>query len=157
MTPRYFHVARHLLRDLEEVHIHNLDSRVLLKQLAADDALRTVCTFFYLDAHWYGDLPLAEELEVIASTWSEWVALVDDFQVPGDDGYGFDDYGEGKSLTLDYIGPLLGRHALPAFFPAEPSGVETGARRGSLVTCATALTAKVAQSPALLKYELRQG
>ena len=149
VTPRYAHVARHLLRDLEAVHIREIDSRMLLRELAAVQTMRSEPTFFYLDAHWQADLPLAEELDLIARNWGDWVALVDDFQVPGDEGYGFDDYGEGKSLTLDYVAPVMRRHGLPAFFPAQPSSAETGARRGCLVTCASTLSDRLAESPLL--------
>ena len=58
--------------------------------------------------------------------------MVDDFQVPHDSGYRFDDYGPQKRLCLDYLKPIenLG---LQAFLPAVPSEQETGARRGCVV------------------------
>jgi hypothetical protein len=31
------------------------------------------------------------------------VAMIDDFRVPGDEGYAYDDYGPGKALTADYL------------------------------------------------------
>jgi hypothetical protein len=147
ITPRYFHVASHLLRDVEGVQIHNLDSRELLRKLST--AHQGQPTFLYLDAHWYEDLPLAEELEIVARNWENWVAVVDDFEVPDDDGYGFDDYGPGKRLNLEYLAPVLRRHRLSAFAPAEPSTKETGARRGCLVTCASRMAPTVAASPLL--------
>ena len=155
VTARYFYVARHLLRELDAVYVRNLDSRVFLRELAADDAIRAECTFFYLDAHWFEDLPLAEELGVIAEGWAQWVALVDDFEVPGDPGYGFDDYGDGQALTLDYIAPVLQRHGLAAFSPATPSNAETGARRGCLITCGNALRETVGGSPLVRESNLR--
>ena len=59
--------------------------------------------FVYLDAHWAEELPLAEELCIVASAWTRCVVMVDDFQVPGDSGYAYDDYGPGLALTEDYL------------------------------------------------------
>lgn len=152
VTPRYFHAARQLLRELSDVHVHRLDSRALLRELAADGQTASLRTFFYLDAHWYDDLPLAEELDLIATHWTEWVVVVDDFQVPYDAGYGYDEYGGGLSLTLDYIAPVLQRHGLGAFFPALPSAQETGARRGCLVTSSPSLSGTLAESPLVRQW-----
>lgn len=149
VTPRYARVASHLLRELPDVHVHELDSRALIRELVADGQALSLPTFFYLDAHWREDLPLAEELDLVASNWTEWVALVDDFQVPHDAGYGFDDYGNGLRLTLDYVAPVLQRHRLRAFFPARPSSEETGARRGCVVIGAPHLSSALANSSLL--------
>lgn len=157
VTPRYFHVASHLLRNLESVRVRQLDSRALLKELAAMPAICAQRTLFYLDAHWFDDLPLAEELDAIARHWTDWVAVVDDFQVPGDHGYGFDDYGGEARLTLEYAAPVLRDHGLPAFFPTQPSGGETGARRGCLVTCADSLMRTLAESSHLRESKLPRG
>jgi hypothetical protein len=156
LTPRYFHAARHVLRELEDVHVHHLDSRSLLGELAGGAHAPLVPTFFYLDAHWNEDLPLAEELDLIARHWPEWVAVVDDFQVPHDAGYGFDDYGGELRLTLDYIAPVLHRHRLAAFFPAQSSAEETGARRGCLVTGAPPLAGSLAASRFLRRSSIGQ-
>jgi hypothetical protein len=88
--------------------------------------------FFYLDAHGWGALPLAEELALAFRHWPAAVVMVDDFQVPGDAGYGFDDYGDGEALTLGY---LAGHRVLPphVWFPACASEHESGARRGCVV------------------------
>jgi hypothetical protein len=55
--------------------------------------------FFHLDAHWEGDLPLQEEIEIILGRFPNFLIMIDDFRVPGDSGYGFDDYGRGKMLV----------------------------------------------------------
>ena len=57
-------------------------------------------TLFYLDSHWENHLPLREELELIFAKYPNSVVLIDDFKVPGDDGYGFDHYAADKELTL---------------------------------------------------------
>src|SRR3954453_14296301 len=140
LTPRYFQAARPLLRELQDVHVYHRDSRALLRELAAGGQASSLPTFFYLDAHWHEDLPLVEELDLIARHWTEWVAVIDDFQVPHDPGYGFDDYGGDVRLALDNMAPVLQRHGLAAFFPAQQSEEETGARRCCLVTGAPALS-----------------
>lgn len=146
LVPRYVRVASHLLRQLPTVEVHHLDSRQFLRQLAGAHHTSADRPFVYLDAHWHADLPLAEELDLVAENWPEWVAMIDDFRVPGDEGYGFDDYGPGRRLDLDYLAPVLARHGLTAFFPTLPSSAETGARRGCMVTCAPALTPQLAAS-----------
>jgi hypothetical protein len=86
-------------------------------------------TLLYLDAHWNGYLPLAEELHAICTNLTRFVIVIDDFAVPGDLGYTFDDYGLGKALTADYLSASSGRD-LSRFYPAVPSREETGLRRG---------------------------
>ncbi|HEY2251126.1 MAG TPA: hypothetical protein VGH74_08705, partial [Planctomycetaceae bacterium] len=89
-------------------------------------------TLFYLDAHWYGDLPLCDELEIIAGHWRQFVAVIDDFEVPDEPDYGCGD-GAGRRLNLSLIEGSLKKHALRAFFPRAPAREETGARRGCCI------------------------
>ncbi|MEZ5582516.1 MAG: hypothetical protein R3F37_06965 [Candidatus Competibacteraceae bacterium] len=104
------------LKKFSHVHLFQTDSRVALQRLAQDDAFPKGSVFFYLDAHWGEDLPLAEELEQIFSNWhSSWV-YIDDFKVEGDDGYSYDDYGPGKALMLDYIDEIIQRYQVSVFF-----------------------------------------
>lgn len=111
------------------------DSRELLRRLARDVTVPKDRVFFYLDAHWGDDLPLREELAIIGKAWSKPVLLIDDFEVPGDPGYGFDDYGPGKTLTMSYLAcdELQGYACL---VPALRSDDETGACRGCVVLVA---------------------
>jgi hypothetical protein len=89
--------------------------------------------FVYLDAHWNADLPLADELDVVFNYWPAAVIMIDDFQVPDDVGYSYDDYGQGKALTAAYIAPAVTNHFLQTLYPAAGSTEESGARRGSVV------------------------
>ena len=125
-NPHWQEVAKEHLTDTG-VHVFNGDSRGYL-QIATETNLRT---FFYLDAHWGPELPLVEELEHIASRWKEFVILIDDFQHPSDEGYGFDDYGPHKTINLWLIAKVLADHSLIPFFPVASSKEETGAKRGS--------------------------
>lgn len=99
--------------------------------------------FFYLDAHWYDDLPLPEEITTIVESKKSAVIMIDDFEVPGDPGYHYDDYGPGARLTAELLAPLpldgWGR-----FYPSVTSADESGLRRGCIVLCTPDLTASVA-------------
>lgn len=115
-----------------KIRVEHNDSRVFLASLARDIEDKSETTFFYLDAHWNDDLPLAEELTIVFSNWPQAVVMVDDFQVPGSS-YSYDDYGEGKALTLDYVNAVDGVNSLTAFFPSLSAEQETGAKRGCVV------------------------
>lgn len=130
--PRRYGFARAALVALPDLHLHRCDSRTGLLDLAASNALPSGFLFFYLDAHGKGDLPLAEEIDLVFTQWPQAVVMVDDFAVPHDPGYGFDDYGVGHALTLAY---LTEHDLLPSgvWFPRCPSADETGARRGCVV------------------------
>ncbi|HVE92190.1 MAG TPA: hypothetical protein VNE62_07820 [Actinomycetota bacterium] len=128
----FFHYSRLRLREHPNVNLALGDSRGFLRSLSADSDFPKGDVFFYLDAHWSGDLPLSEEVEVIAGCWKRAVVMIDDFEVPGDSGYGFDDYGHGKRLALEYLGPPS-RFGMTAFFPTATSAQEDGWKRGCVV------------------------
>lgn len=122
------------LARFRHVSIRRGDSRDFLRALdwaALNAQERPV--LFYLDAHWHEDLPLAEELEIVFERCAKPIVVIDDFQVPGDEGYVFDDAGPGKALTWEYVAPVVRRHGAAAAYPATPSAEETGARRGCIV------------------------
>ena len=134
LMPRYFGYSQmRLLRHRSQVHLNIGDSREFLARLARNKDVPKSRVLFYLDAHWEDDLPLLEELQIIFGTWRESVVLVDDFQVPGTD-YGFDDYGPGKTLNLEYLEPLS-EMELQAYFPSVDANEETGSKRGCVVLC----------------------
>jgi hypothetical protein len=91
--------ARHRLRDCSNVCLEHVDSRHFLKRLMPkfDSNARLL---FYLDAHWGPNLSLREELQIIFATHSKAVAIVDDFRIPDDSGYGWDNYGPGIRARL---------------------------------------------------------
>ena len=134
LSRRQFAFARLRLRKYRErVHLYQGDSRRFLTQLADDPQFPRTNVFFYLDAHWNDDLPLKEEVALIFQTWREAVVMIDDFQVPGSS-YGYDDYGPGKALNLDYLSALADLH-LHYLFPVLPAEQETGLKRGCVVVC----------------------
>jgi predicted O-methyltransferase YrrM len=124
----------------QNVDLHVADSRqflqIVLSQHNEHDSL-----FIYLDAHWEEDLPLGEELRLIFAKHPKSIIAIDDFQVPTDLGYRWDDYGPGKSLDLDYLKGCIPDTA-QIFFPTLPSSNETGAVRG-LCVLATELSEKL--------------
>lgn len=88
--------------------------------------------FFYLDAHWFDHLPLAEEIAAIKDGSLSAIVMIDDFEVSFDPGYGFDDYGSGKRLCLAYLRDVWSFPPI-VFFPNASAEQETGAKRGCVV------------------------
>jgi hypothetical protein len=147
-VPRFYHYSRLRLRRFAHVRVVLGDSRALLARLADDPLFPKDDVFFYLDAHWYEDLPLRAEVELIARFWRGAVIMIDDFEVPGDAEYGFDDFGPGKRLCLDHLPPLA-TIGMEAYFPSAPARTESGARRGCVVLADRAAAARVAALPSL--------
>jgi hypothetical protein len=131
--------AKARLEATPNVTVVQADSRAFLTQLLRGP-IKNGPNLFYLDAHWNDDLPLAEELEIIFAQSSDSIVMIDDFQVPDDAGYGFDDYGDGKALTAAYISGTADRFTLRAHYPTKPSSCETGALRGCVVLAQTTLS-----------------
>ena len=130
--PRYYYCSKFRLRRFTDIHLFLNDSRAFLERLSHDVFFPKERVLFYLDSHWQEDLPLREEVAIIAKSWPESVIIVDDFQIPDDRGYAFDDYGDGKRLCLEYLDPMSLSN-LDLFVPAAPSNSETGLRRGCIV------------------------
>lgn len=155
LIARYHHTARRMLRQVPGIHLHLKDCRSFLRELAAQPEITSTPTFFYLDAHWYDDLPLADELDIIAGSWKDYVVLVDDFEVPGDPGYAFDDYGPGKALVIEYLFPLMQKYELRAYFPTTRAAEESGGRPGYVVVAPKACAAVIGEMPLLKEHTLR--
>ena len=154
--PRFFAYAKMRFRqNSNNIHLYKGDSRIFLKQLVQKNSFPKTDILFYLDAHWERDLPLQQELEIIFSHWERSIILIDDFQVPNSD-YGFDDYGPGKALTLNYLQPLT-KFNFSVFFPAVEASQETGARQGCVVLCQeTSLVNTLEELKTLTKGSLPQ-
>lgn len=138
-NPRFFGFARRNCAGYPNVTLRLADSRSFLRDHLED------CSgpvFFYLDAHWYADLPLADEVRMIAASGLDAVIMIDDFEVPGDDGYAFDDYGPGRRLDADLL-KGIGIDSWTTFYPAVNSAQESGLRRGSVVLASPGLAQRV--------------
>lgn len=142
-SPRYYHYAARRLCHSPDVSLALGDSVAILDRLKLDPAVPKTNVFFYLDAHWYAHLPLLEEIRIIAAHWSDPVIMIDDFQVPGDDGYAYDDYGSGQRLCLEYLAPLAHLRLSP-FFPSASSQTETSKKRGCVVLAGQTSAARLA-------------
>jgi hypothetical protein len=68
-----------------------------------------------------------KEVETLFSTWPDALAVIDDFRVPGDDGYMFDTYGD-ATLSIELLD--IPTDVMVAY-PGPTSGEETGLRRGT--------------------------
>jgi hypothetical protein len=132
VSPRFHALAKIRVADVKNIELQLLDSRRFLQQIAAGPLAQRFL-FFYLDAHWYDDLPLSEELDIIAAAWKQFIIMIDDFQVPDDAGYGYDNYGPGKALTIEMLQPAIKQHKLVVFFPSATAVQDTGNRRGCVV------------------------
>ena len=132
--PRDYGFSRARLLRYRHVTVRQDDSRQFLSglfhgplQSFADQTL-----FAYLDAHGEKDLPLADEIDLIFRHCRAAVIMIDDFQVPDDSGYRYDNYGA-EALTRAYIERSISGHELQAFYPSVPAAKETGMRRGCVV------------------------
>jgi hypothetical protein len=81
----------------------------------------------YLDAHWLEAIPTADEILALHNWGGVWIAIIDDFKVPAQGGYGFDRYG------IVEIGPNIvpKSKGLRVFLPSGTPEHETGSRRGT--------------------------
>ncbi len=128
---RCFLASRRKLARFAHVEIAQCDSRRFLRE-ALDKLPPGAPILIYLDAHWGADLPLREEIEIVLTFGRDAAIMIDDFEVPFDQGYGFDDYGAGGRLSLALLEFVKDR-SIRLFFPSTASERETGARRGSVV------------------------
>ncbi len=86
-------------------------------------------------------MPLAEETEFIFQNFDNFVIMIDDFQIPGDQGYGFDDWCPGNVHAKRFSFPS--RPRISVYVPNRRSDQESGARRGCVVLVSPGLKAKV--------------
>ena len=145
--------ARARLRKRRNVTSVYDDSRAALRRWC-DGPLRSFVDgtlLFYLDAHWNDDLPLAEELDIIFNFCGAAVVMIDDFQVPFDTEYGYDDYGAGKILNFHYIAPAVSAYGLTALYPATPACEDSGNRRGCVVLAREIVHGAALRSLSLLR------
>jgi len=137
IQPRFHHFAQRRFSGNPAICVDMGDSVAFLRRLADDPAVPKQRVLFYFDAHWGRELPLQQELALVQDHWTDSIVIVDDFEVPGDPGYGFDDFGPGLALRPEYLATsdLAGCSVL---YPTLPSDQETGARRGCCVITTTA-------------------
>lgn len=133
LSPRFYGLAKMRLKQFDNVHISCMDSRTFLSQIEVNFDISDYPSFFYLDAHWNSDLPLLEELIIIKKKRPNAIIMIDDFQVPYDPGYAFDNYGAGKKLSIENFGIAFKENDFQPFFPVATSKDDTGYRRGCVI------------------------
>jgi hypothetical protein len=105
-----FRFAREQAAPMRNAQVFHEASPDFLHAMAARDP--QFCqreTIFWLDSHGYGfRWPLREEIEFITSRFSSAFIFIDDFQVPGQPQFLFDEY-DGQVCGLDWI--AAGFHA----------------------------------------------
>lgn len=128
INPTLYALAKMRLKGFSSIYLYNLDSRAFLRNLSnKPEIVRNEC-FIYLDAHWDKNLPLRGEVSIIASFWEKFIIMIDDFQVPHDEGYIYDRYGFFTKLNISLLRPVLKKHNLCVFFPSMPSSEESRPR-----------------------------
>lgn len=115
----------------ENVHLVQGDSKSAIGEKLADK-LRDRNIFAYLDAHWHEHLPLREEVTDLNALTDQFVIIIDDFKVPSDPSYEYDDYGPNGSCTIEFLAPSISNE-LEVYFPTTPAKHETGRKRGYCV------------------------
>jgi len=136
-------LAKFRLKDVQAISLTNMDSVAFLNQQAKNDKLISSTCFFYLDAHWGKDVPLREEISIIASNWEKYIIMIDDFKVPDDNGYGFGSYG---TLEQIHMPSLHQRYGLCANFPVIRSEKETQPPTGSVVLMQNEMYSQVGEN-----------
>jgi hypothetical protein len=81
----------------------------------------------YLDAHWLDAIPTSEELLALCKWGGPWLAIIDDFHVETDSGYGFDKY-ENTIIGKDLVPK---DYELRTYVPSQNSIFETGRKKGT--------------------------
>jgi Methyltransferase domain len=143
----YFAIASRTVGDMKNVHLRHGNSVDFLATLSP--SVSKAVNFVYLDAHWYDDLPLRDELSVIGS-WPNTVVMIDDFKVPFDAGFGWDKYDEEREICLRHIEGSIGSSAV--YFPSYPAQREgAGIARGYCVIAVSSRYADVLDQIQLLR------
>ena len=81
--------------------------------------------FVYLDAHWYKELPLDEELRILEK-YREVVIVIDDFQVPENSLWKFDNYDKTQLDIQNVSIPDGFKLYFPNYDPIDDGGFMTG-------------------------------
>lgn len=103
------------------------DSKVEIKRILEGLDPTEDRVLAYLDAHWLDYIPLREEIQCLLDWQGIFMAVIDDFKVPWDAGYGYDKYGEHK-IDVSCI-PISEKFTV--WLPSEPAKNESGAVRGT--------------------------
>jgi predicted O-methyltransferase YrrM len=110
------------------VHLVQGDSKSAIGEKLSNK-LRDRNVFAYLDAHWREHLPLREEVSDLSALTETFIIIIDDFKVPNDPSYEYDDYGANGSCTLEFLSSSISSD-MRVYFPTTLAKHETGRKRG---------------------------
>jgi hypothetical protein len=140
ISPYFIEASRLRFAELDElgsgwrgnVELFTLDSRAFLEAALRHDIAEGGFSFGYLDAHceYLGETevenPLLGEIALIRAARRHCILMIDDFKIPSDPDYGFE-----EDITLESVQDLLAGFDA-AFFPLS-SHHDSGFRRGFLI------------------------
>ena len=118
---KYYYFSKARFSENNFLNIFNCNSVEMLKEMNNF----TEPVFAYLDAHWYSDLPLNEELSHLA-LFDEAIILIDDFKVPDNPKWKYDSY-KNTDLTLDAVSIS---NDFSIFFPNYEPDSDGGSKTG---------------------------
>jgi hypothetical protein len=133
VSGKFWQYSKLRLRSLDNVTLYHGSSISQLPEICRRLTTLESPTFVYLDAHWNDYLPLRDEIEILSELLPKSVIMIDDFEVPEDRGYRFDDYGAGNRISLEYLRGAKIASPLFTYFPALSANEETGEKRGMCV------------------------
>jgi glycosyltransferase involved in cell wall biosynthesis/predicted O-methyltransferase YrrM len=71
----------------------------------------------YLDSHWYDSWPLVEELELLDTYCNQLILIIDDFKVPGQPQFIYDNYGDEKVCDWEHTYKAMNNRFVGGVFP----------------------------------------
>lgn len=89
----------------KNIKIYNISSNLFLKEILNKKEIGSKPLFF-LDAHWLDFWPLEDEMKIIGKMTKEAIIIIDDFKIPNETRYEYDDYKD-KECSIDMINPNL--------------------------------------------------
>jgi predicted O-methyltransferase YrrM len=127
--------------DSERIEVVDGDSGVHMSRILSTFNPKHSRVFAYLDAHWLEHIPLSEEIQSLLDWGGDFIAVIDDFYIPGDPGFGFDQY---KNHRVD-VSHVPKSDQISVWIPDEHSSTESGARRGTAYVVSSRLKDLVVQ------------
>ena len=109
------------------IEIVDGDSAVEMPRILGGLDSKSHTVFAYLDAHWLEHIPLRDEVQALLEWGGDFVAVVDDFYIPSDLGYGYDQY---RNHRVD-ISHIPNSDKISVWVPEDDSSTESGAHRGT--------------------------
>jgi hypothetical protein len=117
LNPRWLRMAKRFCEGIANIRFFQGQSANFLANVF--ETLESNNVLFWLDAHWGEYWPLVDDTKVISSLTS-FAAIVDDFEVPGNQSFHYDSYG-GVKNGLSLHAPVLGRECLVPNYDPSPS------------------------------------